>query len=398
MRVSYFQKIRNRNMRKIINRYIFKEITFPFFIILFVLTFVLLMGKILQIMDLMVNKGIGVLVIAKIIIFLLPSFMVFTIPIALLIAILMAMGRLSADNEITVFRASGVSLMQLYRPVAAASLIAFVFTIIISYFLVPQSNFATKRLLFDIAQQNAGIGIKEKVFNDDFKGMVLYAEKIPVDGEHMEGVIIYDSRFPDKPNTIVARKAFLVSDPASFTIKLRLEDGAVHTVSPDLKNYRKIDFKTYDINLDLSTSLANTGEAAKSSKDMTMYELLEKRKTPGLDKELMRELSIELHKKFSIPLSCIFFAIIALPLGIKSHRAVKSRGFAVGIIIVSLYYLLRLGGEALAETSRLPAAIGVWMPNVIFAVMGLYLFYMACKEISLWHEIKIRLWRNKLAN
>ncbi|MEQ8203893.1 MAG: LPS export ABC transporter permease LptF [Smithellaceae bacterium] len=385
-------------MRKIINRYIFKEITFPFFIILFVLTFVLLMGKILQIMDLMVNKGIGVLVIAKIIIFLLPSFMVFTIPIALLIAILMAMGRLSADNEITVFRASGVSLMQLYHPVAAASLIAFVFTLIISYFLVPQSNFATKRLLFDIAQQNAGIGIKEKVFNDDFKGMVLYAEKIPVDGEHMEGVIIYDSRFPDKPNTIVARKAFLVSDPASFIIKLRLEDGAVHTVSPDLKNYRKIDFKTYDINLDLSTSLANTGEAAKSSKDMTMYELLEKRKTPGLDKELLREFSIELHKKFAIPLSCIFFAIIALPLGIKSHRAVKSRGFAVGVIIVSLYYLLRLGGEALAETGRLSAAIGVWMPNFIFAVMGLYLFYMACKEISLWHEIKIRLWRNKLVN
>jgi len=385
-------------MRKIINRYIFKEITFPFFIILFVLTFVLLMGKILQIMDLMVNKGIGVLVIAKIIIFLLPSFMVFTIPIALLIAILMAMGRLSADNEITVFRASGVSLMQLYHPVAAASLIAFVFTLIISYFLVPQSNFATKRLLFDIAQQNAGIGIKEKVFNDDFKGMVLYAEKIPVDGEHMEGVIIYDSRFPDKPNTIVARKAFLVSDLASFTVKLRLEDGAVHTVSPDLKNYRKIDFKTYDINLDLSTSLANTGEAAKSTKDMTMYELLEKRKTPGLDKELMREFSIELHKKFAIPLSCIFFAIIALPLGIKSHRAVKSRGFAVGIIIVSLYYLLRLGGEALAETGRLSAAIGVWMPNFIFAVMGIYLFYMSCKEISLWQEIKISLWRNKLAN
>ncbi|MEQ8215686.1 MAG: LptF/LptG family permease, partial [Smithellaceae bacterium] len=141
-----------------------------------------------------------------------------------------------------------------------------------------------------------------------------------------------------------------------------------------------------------------TGEAAKSSKDMTMYELLEKRKTPGLDKELLREFSIELHKKFAIPLSCIFFAIIALPLGIKSHRAVKSRGFAVGVIIVSLYYLLRLGGEALAETGRLSAAIGVWMPNFIFAVMGLYLFYMACKEISLWHEIKIRLWRNKLVN
>jgi lipopolysaccharide export system permease protein len=385
-------------MHKIINRYIFKEITFPFVIILFVLTFVLLMGKILQIMDLMVNKGIGVLVIAKVIVFLLPSFMMFTIPIALLIAILIAMGRLSADNEITVLRASGVSLIQLYRPVAVASLITFIFTIIISYFLVPQSNFATKRLLFDIAQQNAGIGIKEKVFNDDFNGMVLYAEKIPVDGDHMEGVIIFDNRLPDKPNTIIAKKAFLVSDMKSLTVKLRLENGAVHSISPDLKNYRKIDYKTYDINLDLSNSLANTGETAKSSNDMTMNELLDKMKKPGLDKEAVRELSIEVHKKFSIPLSCIFFGIIALPLGIKSHRAVKSRGFAMGVIIVSLYYLLRIGGEALAETGKLSPEIGVWMPNFIFAVIGIYLFYMAYNEISFWHVIKIRLCQKKLKN
>ena len=115
------KKAEATNMRKIISRYIFKEIAFPFIIILFVLTFVLLMGKLLQIMDLMVNKGISTFDIAKLIVFLLPSFLMFTIPIALLIAILIAMGRLSADNEITVLRASGISLLQLYYPVAIAS-------------------------------------------------------------------------------------------------------------------------------------------------------------------------------------------------------------------------------------------------------------------------------------
>ena len=149
-------------MRKIINRYIFKEIASSFIIILFILTFVLLMGKILQIMDLMINKGISVFSIAKLIFFLLPSFMLFTIPIALLIAILIAMGRLSADNEITALKTSGISLMQIYYPVAIASLITFIFTIFISYFLVPQSNFATKRLLFNIVQQNATLALKKK--------------------------------------------------------------------------------------------------------------------------------------------------------------------------------------------------------------------------------------------
>jgi lipopolysaccharide export system permease protein len=385
-------------MQKIISRYIFKEIAFPFIIILFVLTFVLLMGKILQIMDLMVNKGISIFSIIKLIIFLLPSFMMFTIPIALLIAILIAMGRLSSDNEITALKSSGISLIQIYQPVAVASLIAFAFTIIIGYFLVPQSNFATKRLLFDIAQQNASIGIKEKVFNADFKGILLYAEKIPLDGDHMEGVIVSDSRLANEPSTIIAKKAFLVSDPQSFSVKLRLENGSIHTVNPDFKNYRKIDFKTYDINLDLTNAIAGVSDDSKSSTDMTMSELLTKMKKPGLDQPAIRELAIEVHKKFSIPLSCIFFALLALPLGIKSHRAVKSRGFAMGIIIVSLYYLLRIGGEALEETGRLTPEVGVWTPNLIFAILGIYLFYMAYNEISLWHMAKIYLWRKPLKN
>ncbi len=373
-------------MKNIINRYIFREIAVPFIIILFVLTFVLLMGKILQIMDLMVNKGISVLDVLHLIILIMPNFLLFTIPIALLVSILIAMGRFSADNEITVMKASGVSLLQLYHPVAVASVLAFICAIVIGFFLVPQSNFATKKLLFQLATQNASIGIKEKVFNADFKGILLYADKIPVDGEFMEGVLISDKRILGEPNTILAQKAYLVADPKLMIVKLRLENGSIHTVSPDLKNYRKVDFKRYDVNLDLSSTLVIT-DKHKSSTDMTLTELLQRMKTPGLDDAAVRELAIEVHKKFSIPLSCIFFGLLALPLGITSHRSVKSRGFAVGIIIVSAYYLMRIGGEALVETGRLSPVIGVWTPNFVFAVMGIYLLYMSFREISLFQMI-----------
>ena len=162
-------------MFKIINRYILKEISIPFFLTLFVFTFILLMGKILQLMDLMVNKGVSFIDISKLILFLMPSFLVFTIPTAFLISILIGLGRLSGDNEITVFKASGISLYQLLFPIAVASLIAFIMTAVITFFLVPHSNYATRNLLFDIARQKASIGIKEKVFNDDFKDLVLYA-------------------------------------------------------------------------------------------------------------------------------------------------------------------------------------------------------------------------------
>lgn len=396
--VLFSRKKVDDQMRKIINRYIFKEIAFPFIIILLVLTFVLLMGKIMQIMDLVINKGVNVFSIARIIVFLLPSFMLFTIPIALLIAILIAMGRLSADNEITAIKTSGISLMQIFYPVAIASLITFILAVFISYFLVPQSNFATKRLLFNIAQQNASIGIKEKVFNSDFKDFLIYAEKIPVNRNYMEGVIISDNRMIGEQNTILAKRAILVSDAESMTVKLKLEDGSIHTVSSDLKHYRKIDFKSYDINLDLSTALANLDKASKSSTEMTMTELLERMKKPGLDKAAVRELAIEVHKKFSIPLSCLFFGLLALPLGIRSHRSVKSRGFAVGLIVVASYYLLRIGGEALAETGYLSPEVGVWTPTLVFALVGTYLLYMANREISFWQTVNVFLMRKGWKN
>ena len=384
-------------MRKIINLYIFKEITSIFFIILFTLTFVLLMGNILQIMDLMVNKGISFLAVVKLIIFLLPSLFMFTIPIAFLVSILIAMGRFSADNEITALKTSGVSLMQMYYPVAFASLIAFAFTIIIGYYLVPHSYSASKRLLFDLAQQHAAIGIKEKVFNADFKGLLLYADKIHPKGDYMENVMISDNRIKGEQNTILAKKAYLFADTDSMTVMLRLEGGSIHTVSSDFKKYRKIDFKSYDINLDLSTSISSANHS-KTKDEMTMNELLEKMKEPGLNEVALREFAIEVHKKFSIPLSCIFFGLLALPLGIRNHRAVKSRGFTVGIIIATSYYLLRIGGEALVETGRLSPGVGVWTPNFIFALLGIYLFYMAYREISLLQIMKINLWRKVWEN
>ncbi len=383
-------------MKTIISRYIFKEIAFPFGMILLIFTFVLLMGKILQIMDMMVNKGISVLDIGRLIALVMPQFMLFTIPIALLVSILIAMGRFSQDNEITALKASGVSLAQIYYPIAIASLIAFILTLVIGYFVVPKSNLATKKLLFQIVAQNASIGIKEKVFNADFKDLLLYADRIPTDGEYMEGVLISDNRILGEQNTVLAKRAFLVADPKLMIVKLRLENGSIHTVGADLKNYRKVDFKIYDINLDLSATLGAFSEEHKTSIEMTMPELLERMKKPGLTDSAVRELAIEVHKKFSIPLSCIFFGLLALPLGIRSHRAVKSRSFAVGLIVVAAYYLLRIGGEAVVETGYLPPAIGVWAPNVLFAVVGVYLFVMAQKEISLWRIAYGYFWKNRL--
>ena len=384
-------------MFKIIDRYILREIAYPFFLILFVLTFVLLMGKIIQLMDLMVNKGVSFIDISKLFLLLTPSFLILTIPISLLISILIGLGRLSGDNELTILKASGMSLYKLLGPVAIASLIAFIITAATSLFLVPHSKYATKNLLFNVAKKKASVGIKEKVFNDDFKGILLYAESIPVNGDYMKGVIISDTRISREPSTIIAEKAFLVSDPSLMTVTLRLENGSTHMVDKALRNYRKMAFSSYDVNLDIESSIAEAKKVdAKDSTEMTIWELSQKLKTAGLEDAVFREMAIEFYKTITTPLSCIVFGILGIPLSIRAHRAVRSRGFTVGLIIVFIYYIMRLGGEALVETGRLSPLIGTWTPNIIFGVVGLYLLVRAANDRPVRMEIPIGAYLKRL--
>lgn len=370
-------------MHCLINRYVLKEIAVPFCMILFVLTFVLLMGKILQVMDLMINKGIGFADIARLMLYLLPSFLMFTIPISLLIAILIGLGRLSGDNEWTVLKMSGVSLYQLSSPVACAALVAFLMTLATTVSLVPYGNLASKALLMDMARQKASIGIREKVFIDDFQGILLYAERIPAHGDFLEGVLISDSRISREPSTIIARRAYLISNPDTMVITLRLEDGSTHMVDAGLNRYRKMDFRFYDVRLDLASALsAEKKNGTKSSTEMSLSELTTTLGNRGLKEEALRELAIELNKKLTVPFSCLVFTLIGMPLGIRAHRSVRARGFTLGLFLVLVYYLLRLSGEALVETGRLSPILGTWTPNWIFAAAGTILFYFSAREVS----------------
>ena len=146
-----------------------------------------------------------------------------------------------------------------------------------------------------------------------------------------------------------------------------------------------MDFRFYDIRLDLPSSLSDEKkDGVKSSTEMTVAELSAKLRSRGVAQEALRELEIEFNKKLTIPLSCLVFALVGLPLGIRAHRSVRARGFTIGLAIVLLYYLMRLSGEALVETGRLSPVIGTWTPNVVFAIAGILLFIFSVREQRPW--------------
>lgn len=332
-------------------------------------------------MDLVVNKGMQVSDVVKLILYLIPSFLVFTIPISFLIALLIGMGRLSSDSEIVILKASGVSLYQMLSPVAVVSIVTFLITAATSFIFVPLGNIALKNHLFQIAQKKASVGIKERVFSDDFKGLLLYTDHIDIQGEYMYNILISDQRMTQDPNTIVAHRAYLLANPQAMKVTLRLENGSIHALDKNMKNYRKIDFKTYDVNLEINSSLSESQQNIKKSfNEMTFGELLKILRQRKLSPSDLRTAGIELNKKISIPLSCIIFMFLGLPLGIRTHRSVRSRGFIYGFLIVLVYYLLQLVGDALVETGRLSAIVGTWTPNLVFLSAGLTLFFMTARE------------------
>ena len=196
---------------KTIDRYIIKEIFPPFILSLSVFTFVLFMNQILRLTDLLINKGISLLIILKLIVYVLPSFLVLTIPMSILTATILAFSRLSVDGEITALKAGGISLYRMIVPVAIYSIITGVITAYLMAAAMPIGNFAFKNLLYNTIKAKASIGIEEGIFNDTFDNLMIYVKEIPAP-EEFRGVFISDLRDPKEPNLIIAREGSIITD------------------------------------------------------------------------------------------------------------------------------------------------------------------------------------------
>jgi len=132
---------------------------------------------------------------------------------ALLVATLLSFGRLSSDNEVTAFKASGVSLYQLYVPVGVFSIGAYIVSALLVFYGLPWGNRGVYEVFFQMAQSKAALDIQERVFNDTFDGLVLYVDKVHTSGEKMEGILIYDEREKGRYDTIFAREGFVANNP-----------------------------------------------------------------------------------------------------------------------------------------------------------------------------------------
>ncbi len=365
---------------KILDRYILKEMTSTFFVGIGAFTITLILGRIIRLTEMIVNKGVGFWVIVRLFLLMLPSFLIITIPMATLLATVTTFGRMASDKEVVALKSSGVSLYRLLYPPALFALLAFVANLYLSIEVLPWGNRSFKNLFLQVARTQVGIGLREGVFNNDFEDFIIYVRDFKDEGRILEGILIADSREKENAKIIIARKGELINDAEGSRTVLRLSDGSIHiSFSKNPATYRELSFSQYELVLDFGRFLGNLLDRKKVDREMTFADLISEMREENARKE-HPHIFTEFHKRFSIPFAALVFALIGTPLGIRVKRSGKVSGFSLSILLVLLYYLLFVLGESLGRRGKIPPALAVWMPNILLGFLGTIFLYLEGKE------------------
>jgi lipopolysaccharide export system permease protein len=242
----------------IIDRYIAKEIVAPFALGVGLLTFALVTGRLLKLTEMVVNRGVKLADVGSLIGFIMPAFLELTFPMAVLLGVLMGFGRMSGDRELIAARACGMSLYRLAMPVLGFAIFIWVISSWLAFSVRPWANSHLRDQLFELTQTRSSAGLKDKVFNRNFPGLVVYVDHISAKDEVLHGVMISDARNPSQQNTIIAKNGIIVPDRALQTITLRLYDGSVFGLEAENDKTHVTSFRIYDLNVQPNAELGIT--------------------------------------------------------------------------------------------------------------------------------------------
>jgi len=381
------------------DRYILKEITPPFFIGFLVYTFVLLMNQVLLLSELLIAKGVSFRVVLELLVFLIPSVLGFTVPMSVLMGILAGLSRLSSDAEITAFKTLGISYKRLLWPVMVFSFVGFLVTSFFTLYLSPRANYKWVQTLTQSVLTRIQFNIHPREFYEDIPNTVIFIQDITPE-MNWKNVFVYFSTPYEEPKVILANQGKLNFYPEEKRASLELSTGTVHSYTlDDPEEYRITSFSHYEEELNVE-GIVPTISGKKRVREKDIKELW--KDSQGIRQDLQKfsaeqkeDLSyrqkkresishwVEIHKKFALPFACFIFALLGLPLGAFTKKGGRTSGFTLSIAIILVYYILITAGEQMAMESRISPFVGMWGPNVLFFVVGLYFFIQSVKESPL---------------
>ncbi len=366
---------------KILTKYILKEELSPFVIGLAFFTFVFILNPILRLVDMLVIKKVPIFMVLELFFYLLPSTIAIVLPMAALVAVLMAYGRLSSDSEIIAMRASGISYFHIFFP---AILFGIIISLVGVYFndtLLPEGNYAFMKLYKKIVQRKPLTEIDEHTLTH-IGNRIVGVDRIDKHKDIMYGIVIYEREKNGGIKTITAkegkwiesREERLPDGKILYIMRLQLIDGNIQQPSRvNLNEFTFIPFKKLIVNF--SYEIQYSTKVAKGVREKKSGEILADIKRLTKEGRKPYNLWVELYKRYSIPFAAISFVIVALPFSMVSGRSGKSVSLGISIIIIFVYYIFYAMGESIGKEGVLHPLLAMWLPNIIFILIGAFFLY-----------------------
>jgi LPS export ABC transporter permease LptF/LPS export ABC transporter permease LptG len=351
---------------RLIDRYICRQIFSHALLGLGIFSFVFFVPQLVRLMDLIVRhpaswSTIGILFLST-----LPAILSFTLPIGVLVGVLIALGRLSADSELVAMSALGMGRRRLVVPVGILAVGATLITSLMTLWLGPLSVRTFRTIEDQLRTGQASNQVAPRVFDERFPRMVLYINDIDSASTHWKGVFLAGTDSKDISRLTLAEEAIVIADPKEGKLELHLRNGSVHEFSPsDPGRYSLSAFGQRDLPVEIKGSeVDRVSEPGIPGRTMSAL-LRERRSQP--------DARVEIQRRISFPFACISFALLAMPLGARPRRGGRAAGFLITLLLVSGYYLMFTLGAGLARQGSIPVWAGIWAANIFTAGLGLIL-------------------------
>jgi lipopolysaccharide export system permease protein len=369
---------------------------------------------------------------------------VLAVPMAVLVATLMAFGSMAQNNEIAIMKASGISLYKMMIPPILGSILIAGLLVQFNNHVYPEANHALRVLTQDISNQKPTLSLVPGVFSSEIPRYSLLAREIDSETNIMKNLTIYDNSNVQDLNVVTAKKGEIYFSADRRKLILNLFDGEIHTTKTnDQKPYRKLNFENHKIAMNadqfslresslggrrgdrelgapaiiiladsvskllsmdinryenrvneefiVDTSSAKQIERGKQSLRISLYRAEDniRRAKNSLAPTLRRienyskrvnKYWVEVHKKYSIPFACIVFVLIGAPLGTMTRKGGFGVAAGISLVFFLIYWAFLIGGEKLSDRDLLSPFWGMWTANILLGILGITLVRKSAKE------------------
>lgn len=361
---------------RILDKYILKELLGPFFFGIAAFSSVFIgTSTLFKIAQYITKYGASILSVTKLFFYSLPPIIVLTFPMSMLLAALLAFGRLSGSSEITAMRSGGLSFYRLAVPVMIIAFVVSMAAVVLNEKVVPAANAGYSNIVRYEIEKNTRPKSQEHIIVKDVKGgqieRLTYAQSFMADTNTLSKVSVQEFEDGQLVRIENAESAIWAAD------RWIMYNGTITDLSAEGRVTRTLRF-TEQI-MPITKDPVEIGREQKKSDEMSMAEL--KQHIEVLKKEYASTGSyeVELYQRVAIPMASFVFAMIGTPLGLSPNRSSSSIGLGLSIIIIFMYYAVLTVSTALGQGGAIPPLVAAWIPNIIGTVAGIYLIYKASR-------------------